>query len=421
MDKLINNLKVAIEENSSYLSVIAKPKMLLSSLCDLNNMIGNDDVKNDVAGQIVHLIANKRKEAKKGKSDKPVMLHSLLYGPPGVGKTTMGIHLARIWYSLGYIGVDSLNRNYESSSDTRTKNMIDEIMKGNSESMMYILMTLLAVFFFISIMAMIIGYVWRIGKLCCSYIGVKWFLILVNIILLLVIITFIFYGVNSSKKTTTTANSDDPEELIKIVSAEDFIGQYVGWTEKKTTEILQSCKGKVLFIDEAYNLASGGGLRGGSFGEAALGIINRYMSEHPEELIVIMAGYKDKMQSLFNVQPGLISRFMWSFNCKGYTTEELFIIWKQQLLPWKLDDEEASKELFLLNGDIFTNYARDTSKLVNYCLIEHDGDMVNGEDYSDEEILTINQIERGIETLRRNTVKDVDSEKSNLMDILKNL
>lgn len=429
MNKLINDIRTGIEKKSSYVSVIAKPKMLLTSLCDLNDMVGNDEVKDDVAGQVVHLIANKMKEAKKGKSTKPLMLHSLLCGPPGVGKTTIGVHLARIWYSLGYIGKDSVSRNYKSSSDTKEKSMIDDVFSGNSDAMMNLYMTLLILFILFSILITLANYVYKACSYCSQTIGLKWTMIILSIVILILVIVSISYYLSSKpskkivvKSTNNNDNSDVEEDnLIKVVSAEDFIGQYVGWTEKKTTELLQSCKGKVLFIDEAYNLISGG-MHGDSFGEKALGIINRYMSEHPEELIIIMAGYRDKIQNLFNVQPGLVSRFMWSFDCKGYTADELFIIWKQQLLPWKLVNENTAKEVFVLNNDLFKNYARDTSKLANFCLIEHDRDIISNED-QDDETLTTEQITRGIQMLRRNTVKNGTSndDTSKLIDMIKRM
>lgn len=433
MDKLIVDIKTGIEKKSSYISAIAKPVMLLGALQDLNDMVGNQEVKDDVAGQVVHLIANKMKEAKTGKSGKTLMLHSLLCGPPGVGKTTIGVHLARIWHSLGYIGKSSLERNHISSSDTKTKSLIDDLLSANSETMMNFYMSLLIILVLISIIASVLSYVWKACKYCNELIGFKWTMIILAILLLVVIIILISYYVSSNNKkprpkTKTKARADEKiekeekeETLIKIVSAEDFIGQYVGWTEKKTTELLQSCKGKVLFIDEAYNLISGGS-HGDSFGEKALGIINRYMSEHPEELIVIMAGYRDKIQNLFNVQPGLVSRFMWSFNCKGYTNDELFIIWKQQLSPWTLENEETAMAVFNRNSDIFPHYARDTSKLANFCLIEHDRDIISN-DNCDNEVLTTEQISRGIQTLRRNTVQNTieEDDASKLMDMFRKM
>ena len=432
MEKLISDINIGISKKSEYVKAIARPEMLISALTELHNMTGNNELKDDVAAQVVHLIANKMKRT----NNKPLMLHSLLCGPPGVGKTTIGIHLARIWYSLGYIGENSTNRSYSSSSDSKQKqsdawNLLDDLSSDNMESIQGAYFKLLALFIIISLLVMIWGYVYRFTKTCYQLLGLKWLLILFSVVLVILFIVFLICLFTPSKvvlcgkckKSKCVCIIVSPQnkevDLIKIVSAEDFIGQYVGWTEQKTTKILQESKGKVLFIDEAYSLVSNS--NHDTYGEKALAIINRYMSEHPEELIVIMAGYRDKIQNLFNVQPGLASRFMWSFSCNGYNIKDLFTIWKQQIQPWKLSDEAGTYKLFEANQDIFPNYARDTSKLVNFCYVEHDRDIIGNQD-CEEEVLTPEQVKRGISMLRRNTIVNTPSVNNDeMMNLLKSL
>jgi hypothetical protein len=83
MDKLIADLEKGIKSQAPYLATIRKPRMLVKALKDLNNMIGNDKIKDRVALQVTHLIAQRLKPAC---DQKPIMLHSIIYGNPGVGK-----------------------------------------------------------------------------------------------------------------------------------------------------------------------------------------------------------------------------------------------------------------------------------------------------------------------------------------------
>jgi len=452
MDDLIEGLETDIADNAPYIASIRKPRMLISALKDLNNMIGNHELKKDVAKQVDYLIDSKNDPD----HSEPIMLHTLLYGLPGVGKTSIGKHMARIWYSLGYIGNDiNIKRNYRSTTDSQTKkksewdDIFDKLMSDNMEDIQSGYAMLMIFVAIISVLGVIWGYLWGILKTCYNVVGLKWMLI-VGVLLLIVTIIFLFSYLFSSspckickQKKCVCKTSDhggdikvpdqastintveeevDDNDLIDIVSGEDFIGQYVGWTEKQTTALLQKSKGKVLFIDEAYSIMSSSG-QGDVFGEKALNIINRYMSEHPEELIIIMAGYEDKIKNnLFRAQPGLARRFMWSFNCKGYSIGELFEIWQQQIHPKKLTDKAKTLEIFKKYRDTFPNHAGDTLRLVNFVKLEQQSEFrssrtsrVSSQSVSSQtgklgkEYVTPEQVERAIKVLARNTVKNKPS------------
>ena len=94
LDRLIQDVRTGIHKEAKFLEKIRDPKALLRSLKDLRSLIGNDEVKNSIAQQTSHLIREG------GNRDN--MLHTILYGPPGVGNTLIGTKLARIWHSLGY-------------------------------------------------------------------------------------------------------------------------------------------------------------------------------------------------------------------------------------------------------------------------------------------------------------------------------
>lgn len=456
MDDLIEGLETDIADNAPYVANIRKPRMLISALKDLNNMIGNYELKKDVARQVDYLIDSKNDPD----NSEPIMLHTLLYGLPGVGKTSIGKHMARVWYSLGYIGNDiNVKRNYRSTTDSQKvkkksewDDIFDKLMSDNMEDIQSGYAMLMIFIAIISVLGIIWGYLWGILKTCYNVVGLKWMLVVVGVLLLIATIMFLFSYLFSSspckickqkkcvcKNIETKKENDTKEEqvsvtdtkeeeevddndLIDIVSGEDFIGQYVGWTEKQTTALLQKSKGKVLFIDEAYSIMSSSG-QGDVFGEKALNIINRYMSEHPEELIIIMAGYEDKIKNnLFRAQPGLARRFMWSFDCKGYSIGELFEIWQQQIHPKKLTDKAKTLEIFKKYKDTFPNHAGDTLRLVNFVKLEQQSEIrssrssrTSNQSISSQtnnlgkEYVTPEQVERAIMVLARNTVKNKPS------------
>ena len=104
LSRLIARLQRGIARNASYIKTVRHPHLLIASLQELNDLIGNDKVKDAVATQVSHLIMIKRRALENSaiKEDE-VMLNTVLYGPPGVGKTLVGTKLAKIWYSLGYL------------------------------------------------------------------------------------------------------------------------------------------------------------------------------------------------------------------------------------------------------------------------------------------------------------------------------
>lgn len=100
----------------------------------------------------------------------------------------------------------------------------------------------------------------------------------------------------------------------------DLVGKYVGWTAKTVQEKFRKAKGGVLFIDEAYSLVDD---RGGSYGDEAINTIVQEMENHRDELVVIFAGYTDKMEEFLNKNPGLRSRIAYHVPFPDYSTEEL--------------------------------------------------------------------------------------------------
>ena len=100
-----------------------------------------------------------------------------------------------------------------------------------------------------------------------------------------------------------------PRSDIEMVTASSLLGAYVGHTEKNVLEAMKRAKGGILFIDEAYGFVSGSNK--GTFGQQALQTLmeNITAPEFKGNLLVILAGYADKLDALFDVNPGFRSRF----------------------------------------------------------------------------------------------------------------
>jgi len=107
---------------------------------------------------------------------------------------------------------------------------------------------------------------------------------------------------------------------LREVSRSDLVGQYVGHTAKQTNEVIQSALGGVLFIDEAYSICRD---KNDMFGLEAVDALVKAVEDHRDDLVVIMAGYKDEMQEFLKNNPGLKSRFPNTIDFEDYTANEM--------------------------------------------------------------------------------------------------
>ena len=124
-----------------------------------------------------------------------------------------------------------------------------------------------------------------------------------------------------------------------------LVAGFVGQTAIKTKEVIDSAKGGVLFIDEAYALTNRGG--GQDFGQEAVDTLLKAMEDMRDDLIVIVAGYTELMEQFVNSNPGLKSRFNRFMEFPDYTVQELIDIFNMRCEKsgYRLKDDEALKTL----------------------------------------------------------------------------
>src|SRR6266852_910159 len=108
------------------------------------------------------------------------------------------------------------------------------------------------------------------------------------------------------------------------VTRDDLVGQYIGHTAPKTKEILKRAMGGVLFIDEAYYLFRAENER--DYGQEAIEILLQVMENQREDLVVILAGYADRMEKFFRSNPGFRSRIAHHLDFPDYANGELLAI-----------------------------------------------------------------------------------------------
>ncbi|CAH1387198.1 Protein CbbX [Candidatus Nitrotoga sp. M5] len=113
------------------------------------------------------------------------------------------------------------------------------------------------------------------------------------------------------------------------VTRDDLVGQYIGHTAPKTKEVIKKAMGGVLFIDEAYYLYKPENER--DYGAESIEILLQVMENNRDDLVVILAGYKDRMDKFFHSNPGMRSRIAHHIDFPDYSAEELLIIAKLML------------------------------------------------------------------------------------------
>lgn len=192
---------------------------------------------------------------------------------------------------------------------------------------------------------------------------------------------------------------EEPKVKFTVLKRADLVGKYVGHTAIKTQKALQEAMGGVVLIDEAYSLVN----RGDShdpFGEEALTVINETLSQHPDEIVIIFAGYEKMLdETIFKAQPGLKRRIGWTFNVDTYTSEDLkniFITQTSRYDGWKVEDSPSLSKFFETHIKKFPHFGGDTERLLSLskqeCYSSHFRRIANGEKIKFESIITLNHL-----------------------------
>jgi probable Rubsico expression protein CbbX len=161
-----------------------------------------------------------------------------------------------------------------------------------------------------------------------------------------------FTGNPGTGKTTVAARMADilhrlgyiRSNHLVSVTRDDLVGQYIGHTAPKTKEILKKAMGGVLFIDEAYYLYRAENER--DYGQEAIEIMLQVMESRRNDLVVIMAGYADRMNQFFTSNPGFRSRIAHHIDFPDYDADELLAIAELMLKEQNYRFSPPAREAF---------------------------------------------------------------------------
>jgi SpoVK/Ycf46/Vps4 family AAA+-type ATPase len=195
---------------------------------------------------------------------------------------------------------------------------------------------------------------------------------------------------------------------FNVIKRSDLVGRYLGETSIKTQEVIDKCKGGVMFIDEVYSLGSADNRD--SFAKECIDVLNQNLSEGKSDFICIIAGYKDSVNKYFFAQnAGLERRFPYRYTINNYNANELKRIFLDLVnkCDWNiLDNEQISDDFFETNKNYFKYNGGDLENYLEQVKISH-SKRVFGLHQSKKKYLTKDDLEQGLETYKiNNTQKD---------------
>ena len=188
---------------------------------------------------------------------------------------------------------------------------------------------------------------------------------------------------------------------FKKVTRVDLIAGYLGQTALKTNDVINECRGGVLFIDEAYAL--GNDEKRDSFSKECIDTLCEALSNYKDDLMVIIAGYEEDLKKcFFAYNKGLDSRFPWRFQTDDYTAHELNLIFQKKItdVGWSIK-VPLLDSWFVSKMKYFTFYGRDMETLFSKIKIAH-GRRVFCKSQEEKTILTSKDLDNGFQTFLKN-------------------
>jgi hypothetical protein len=206
--------------------------------------------------------------------------------------------------------------------------------------------------------------------------------------------------------------------IFKKVTRNDLVAGYLGQTAIKTKTVINECLGGVLFIDEAYSLSNSNDLD--NFSKECVDTLCEALSDHKEDLMVIIAGYEEELnEHFFKANRGLDSRFVWRFKIDSYNSNELSEIFKKKVVEsgWSIETENTiDAKWFDKFKNSFRNYGRDMEMLFFYTKISHSR-RIFGKTVTLQRVLSKEDVENGYSLFLQNA-KQLDNTTRKLFETM---
>ena len=298
-----------ITDKKKYPINMIRLKNIVEPLKELKNVIGMESVKKNIFEQLLYLLQELNESN---------MMHTVIEGPPGVGKTLLGKILAKIYYKLHFLKKPEIINEQQELNNIANHLMQMLNPEGAQE---------------------------RDRE-------------------------------KEREKEKEKEKQKEEEFKFKIIRRSDLVGQYVGSTAIKTQKVIDEALGGVLFIDEVYSLGSSND-KSDSFSKEAIDTLNQNLTENGDKFICIIAGYANEIdRCFFSQNEGLRRRFPFKYTIEKYDPKELAQIleFKIHELKWTLDKDlslEMIENFIKKNKKNFENFGGDIENFLLNIKIKH--------------------------------------------------
>ena len=197
-------------------------------------------------------------------------------------------------------------------------------------------------------------------------------------------------------------------DIFRVVKRADLIGKYLGHTAQKTQKVIDSCRGGVMFIDEAYSLGNSEGRD--IYSKECLDTLNQNLTENKNNFLCIIAGYKDDLTNcFFKYNKGLGRRFSIRYTIEGYDPKELYQIFCKIVKEnnWNVD-KSVTDSFFDGKKENFPYFGGDMETLFFNCKIVH-GRRIFGREANLKKNITLEDVKAGYELFIKNRPEKKES------------